>query len=138
MTKNKYPKGTHVYIIEDNDKYKIGYTDDLQKRLRAYNTGRSDKVDYAYYKKTKCGEEVEICLKSMLNKYLYKSNKEFYVCDIDIIIKKILKCIKYEKKCSDINVPQQNGGGINTNIIDNIINYYKSKYEYYNLIKERL
>lgn len=130
MTKNKYPKGTHVYIIEDNEKYKIGYTDDLQKRLQTYNTGRSDKVDYAYYKKTKCGKEVETCLKSMLNKYLYKSNKEFYVCDIDIIIKKILKCIKYEKNCENNNT-QQNGGSINNNIIDDIINYYKTKYKYY-------
>ena len=33
----------------------------------------------------------------MLNKYLYKSNKEFYAYNIDIIIKKILKCIKYKK-----------------------------------------
>ena len=67
----------------------------------------------------------------MLNKYIYKSNKEFYVCDIDIIIKKILKCIKYEKNCSN-NITQQNGGSINSNIIDDIINYYKTKYEYYN------
>jgi prophage antirepressor-like protein len=134
MTKNKYPKGTHVYIIEDNEKYKIGYTDDLLKRIQSYNTGRSDKVDYVYYKKTKCGKEVETCLKSMLNKYIYKSNKEFYVCDIDIIIKKILKCIKYEKNCSDDN--QQHGGSIN--IIDNIINYYKIKYDYYKKIKEKL
>lgn len=132
MTKNKFPKGTHIYIIEDNQKYKIGYTDDLQKRLHTYNTGRSDKVEYVYYKKTICGKEVEICLKSMLNKYLYKSNKEFYVCNIDIIIKKILQCIKYEKKCNN-NTIQQYGG--NNNIIDNIINYYKIKYEYYNSIK---
>jgi prophage antirepressor-like protein len=138
MTKNKFPKGSHVYIIEDNGKYKIGYTDDLQKRLQTYNTGSSDKIEYSYYKKTKCGKEVETCLKSMLNKYLYKSNKEFYVCDIDIIIKKILKCIKYETKCSNDNITQQNGGSINSNIIDDIIDYYKTKYEYYNSIKERL
>ena len=138
MTKNKFPTGTHVYIIEDNKKYKIGYTDDLQKRLYTYNTGKADKVDYSYYKKTKCGKEVETCLKSMLNKYLYKSNKEFYVCDIDIIIKKILKCIKYEKKCSDNNFTQQNGGSIDNSIIDNIIKYYKTKYEYYKTIKDKL
>jgi prophage antirepressor-like protein len=139
MTKHKYPKGTHIYIIEDNEKYKIGYTDDLEKRLRTYNTGRADKVNYAYYKKTKCGEEIEICLKSMLNKYLYKTNKEFYVCNIDIIIKKILKCIKYEKKCSDCkNINNQQGGSINNNIIDYIINIYKIKYEYYSSIKQKI
>ena len=135
MTKNKFPKGTHIYIIEDDKKYKIGYTDNLSKRLQTYNTGRADKVEYAYYKKTKCGKEVETCLKSMLNKYLYKSNKEFYVCNIDIIVSKILKCIKYEKKCIKNNITQQHGGNIDSNIIDDIINYYKTKYEYYKTIK---
>ena len=33
MTKNKYPKGTHIYILEDDNKYKIGYTDDLANKL---------------------------------------------------------------------------------------------------------
>lgn len=133
MTKNKYPKGTHVYIIEDNNKYKIGYTDNLQKRLRSYNTGRSDKVDYAYYKKTKCGKEVEICLKSMLNKYLYKSNKEFYVCNIKKIISVIKKCLNIEKKCrkcSDINKKiLQTGGNYDITFGKEIINYYINYFE---------
>ena len=138
MTKHKYPRGTHVYIIEDDNKYKIGYTDDLEKRLQTYNTGKADKLNYVYYKKTKCGKEIEICLKAMLNKYIYKSNKEFYNCNLDIIIKKILKCIKIEKDCNsckNIKNNKQQGGGDN-NIIDNVIDNYKKKYEYYNnLIK---
>jgi prophage antirepressor-like protein len=135
MTKHKYPRGTHVYIIEDNTKYKIGYTDNLEKRLQTYNTGKADKLNYVYYKKTKCGKEIEICLKAMLNKYIYKSNKEFYNCSLDIIIKKILKCIKIEKNCNTCKNIKQQGGGDN-NIIDNVINNYKKKYEYYNnLIK---
>ena len=138
MTKHKYPRGTHIYIIEDDNKYKIGYTDDLEKRLQTYNTGKADKLNYVYYKKTKCGKEIEICLKAMLNKYIYKSNKEFYNCSLDIIIKKILKCIKIEKDCNsckNIKNNKQQGGGDN-NIIDNVIDNYKKKYEYYNnLIK---
>ena len=138
MTKHKYPRGTHVYIIEDDNKYKIGYTDDLEKRLHTYNTGKADKLNYVYYKKTKCGKEIEICLKAMLNKYIYKSNKEFYNCSLDIIIKKILKCIKIEKDCNsckNIKNNKQQGGGDN-NIIGNLIDNYKKKYEYYNnLIK---
>ena len=136
MTKHKYPRGTHVYIIEDDNKYKIGYTDDLEKRLQTYNTGKADKLNYVYYKKTKCGKEIEICLKAMLNKYIYKSNKEFYNCSLDIIIKKILKCIKIEKDCNsckNIKNNKQQGGGDN-NIIDNVIDNYKKKYEYYNKI----
>jgi len=129
MTKHKYPKGTHIYIIEDDKKYKIGYTDTLEKRLQTYNTGKANKLEYVYYKKTKCGKEIEICLKAMLNKYIYKSNKEFYICNINIIIKKILKCIKIENDCIKCKNIEQKGG---TLIIDKIINIYKQKYEYYN------
>ena len=129
MTKHKYPKGTHIYIIEDDKKYKIGYTDNLEKRLQTYNTGKANKLEYVYYKKTKCGKEIEICLKAMLNKYIYKSNKEFYICNINIIIKKILKCIKIENDCIKCKNIEQKGGSL---IIDKIINVYKQKYEYYN------
>jgi len=54
MTKYKYPKGTHIYILEDDNKYKIGYIDDLNKKLQSYNTKKVKKVnkaEYAYYKK---------------------------------------------------------------------------------------
>ena len=112
MTKNKYPKGTHIYILEDDNKYKIGYTDDLVKRLQTYNTGKANKLNYVYYKKTKCGYEIETCLKAMLNKYIYKSNKEFYICKLDIIIKKILLCIKVEKDCNNCkNINNKQTGG---------------------------
>ena len=131
MTKNKYPRGTHIYIIEDDNKYKIGYTDNLAKRLQTYNTGKANRLEYVYYKKTHCGKEIETCLKAMLNKYIYKSNKEFYICNIDIIIKKILKCIKIEKDCINCKDINQKGGGFN-NLIDNLIHIYKKKYDYYN------
>jgi len=132
MIKHKYPKGTHIYVIEDDSMYKIGYTDDLEKRLRTYNTGKANKTEYVYYKKTMCGKEIETCLKTMLNKYIYKSNKEFYICNLDIIIKKILKCIKVEKNDSDCKVMNNNMvGGSNNNIVDKIIGMYKQKYEYY-------
>ena len=75
----------------------------------------------------------------MLNKYIYKSNKEFYDCNINIIIKKILKCIKIEKdciNCKEIKQTKQQGGSYesdnNNIIIDYMINYYKQKYNYYN------
>jgi prophage antirepressor-like protein len=151
MTKNKYPQGTHIYIIEDDKKYKIGYTDDLKKRLQTYNTGKANKLEYVYYKKTKCGKEIEICLKAMLNKYIYKSNKEFYVCDVNIIIKKILNCIKIEKSCincKSIKHNEQSGGNTifhkienlrsNNYIIENIIDIYKYKYKYYNNIINKI
>ena len=51
----------------------------------------------------------------MLNKYIYKTNKEFYNCNIDIIIIKISKCLKAEKYCK--NNGNQNGGGTNNKIV---------------------
>lgn len=131
LTKNKYPKGTHVYVIEDEKLYKIGYTLDLKKRIQVYNTGKANKATYAYYKKTNCGYEIELCMKAILNKYIYKSNKEFYDCDLDKIINSIIKCIKIEskcKKCDDIN---QIGGYISLNITDLLIKYYTDKLNYY-------
>ena len=108
MTKNKYPIGEHVYaILDDNaNKYKIGYTKDLKKRLEVYNTGKANKSTFAYYKKTNCVQEIELCMKALLNKYIYKSNKEFYKCSLNKIIKELKKCLKIEdncNKCSDIN-----------------------------------
>jgi hypothetical protein len=77
MTKNKYPIGEHVYVILDvsTTKYKIGYTKNLKKRLEVYNTGNANKLTFEYYKKTNCAYEIELCMKALLNKYIYKSNK---------------------------------------------------------------
>jgi predicted GIY-YIG superfamily endonuclease len=50
MTKNKFPKGMHFYVLKDDNMYKIGYTKDLNKRLMVYNTGNANKAIYSYYK----------------------------------------------------------------------------------------
>jgi prophage antirepressor-like protein len=138
MIKNKYPIGTHVYAIMNDNKYKIGYTQNLKKRLEVYNTGTANKSTYVYYKKSKCAHEIELCVKALLNKYIYKSNKEFYDCSLDKIIEAITKCIKIEKKCSkcdQININNiQNGGSIENNlnfIIKTLLDKYITKYNYY-------
>jgi len=131
MTKNKYPHGYHFYIIKDDNMYKIGYTKDLNKRLSVYNTGKANKSEYVYFKKTDCAKEIEECMKALLNKYIYKSNKEFYNCSLNKILKEVKKCLTIESKCSkckDIlnNNIQQLGGG--NNIIKELINYYINEY----------
>jgi len=136
MTKNKYPIGKHVYAILDDSKYKIGYTKSLKKRLEVYNTGKANLSTYAYYKKTNCAYEIELCVKALLNKYIYKSNKEFYNCSLDKIIEAITKCIKIEKKCSkcnEINNNTQIGGSYNY-VINELLNKYNYKYNYYKSI----
>ena len=136
LSKNKkYPEGYHVYIIEDDKKYKIGYTKNLKRRLEVYNTGRANKAEYAYYKKTKCAREIETCMKAKLSEYLYKSNKEFYDCNIKKIKSVIKKCLNIEnkfKKCSDINKNIiQSGGEINNVVTPNteIINYFINNFQ---------
>ena len=77
-------------------------------------------------------------MKALLNKYIYKSNKEFYNCSLDKIIEAINKCIKVEKKCSKCNKLNidniQNGGSIENNsnfIIKTLLDNYITKYNYY-------
>ena len=136
LIKNKYPIGDHIYIIMDDNKYKIGYIKNLKKRLEVYNTGKANLSTYAYYKKTKCAYEIELCVKALLNKYIYKSNKEFYNCSLDKIIEAITKCIKIEKRCSkcnEINNNTQIGRSYNY-IINELLNKYNYKYNYYKSI----
>jgi prophage antirepressor-like protein len=126
LTKNKYPKGMHFYVLKDEDMYKIGYTKDLNKRLATYNTGKANKAIYSYYKKTDCAKEIEECMKALLNEYIYNSDKEFYNCSLNKILKEVRRCLKLEEECSNCKDIQK-GGGIN-NIILNLLNYYKNKY----------
>jgi prophage antirepressor-like protein len=129
MTKNKYPKGMHFYVIKDEDMYKIGYTKDLTKRLATYNTGNANKASYTYYKKTDCAKEIEECMKALLNEYIYKSDKEFYNCSLNKILTEVRKCFKLEKTCKECK-DIQTGGGVNNenNIIMSLLNVYTNKY----------
>lgn len=131
MQTNKFPTGTYIYILEDEGLYKIGYTNNLTKRLHNYNIGKANKLSYSYYKKTNCGKEIELCLKVMLKRYLYKQRKEFYNCKLDIIINKISKCLKIEKTCKQCSeiLNNQNGG----NIINSLIDLYNKKLKHYTI-----
>jgi prophage antirepressor-like protein len=145
MTKNKHPGGLHFYVLKDEEMYKIGYTKDLNKRLSIYNTGKANKAEYSYYKKTDCAKEIEECMKSLLNEYIYKSNKEFYNCSLSKILKEVRKCLKIEKNCKnckdiqkDGSINKQIGGSINKNKIilsllnelNEKLNVLVSKYKY--------
>ena len=69
-------------------------------------------------------------MKSILNKYIYKSNKEFYNCKLEKIINALAKCLSIEKKCAKCNdIITQTGG---RNITETLIDKYKNKYNNYN------
>ena len=68
-------------------------------------------------------------MKAILNKYIYKSNKEFYDCKLTKIIDAISNCLKIEKKCVKCNDIINQTGGVN--ITDTLIEKYKNKYNNY-------
>lgn len=91
----KYPNGKAIYIIKkviNNKKYyKIGYTKDLNKRLKVYNTGTPNKQLYKYFCLIK-DASIDICIKKYLRNKEFIKNKEYYVSNIKQIIKIINNC----------------------------------------------
>ena len=130
MSKQKYPSGYHFYILKDDGMYKIGYTKNLNKRLSVYKTGKANNVEYVYYKKTDCAKELEECMKALLNKYIYKSGKEFYKCSLSKILKYVRGCLEIESNCSKCSDMKQIGGALNSgnNIIEFMLEKYKTEY----------
>jgi prophage antirepressor-like protein len=66
-----YPKGSAIYVIKQdyNNKkyYKIGYTKDLNKRLKVYNTGSPNKILYKFYCLIK-DPSIDKCIRHVLKK----------------------------------------------------------------------
>lgn len=131
----KFPEGAIVYIIEEYDDneiyYRLGKTDDLNKRIKIYNTHSLHNKKVAYYTEVKCPLQLETCIRSMLYNYRYKNRKDFFKCPLSKIKKafskciKTIQCIEEEQKKDDI---EQKGGTeqiISTGIYK--ITYYENK-----------
>ena len=90
-----YPIGNALYIIkkkEDNKiYYKIGYTKNLNKRLKVYNTSYPNKIFYDYYLLVK-DKTIDICIKKIMHNKEFIKNKEYYVSTLKQIIAFIKKC----------------------------------------------
>ena len=75
-----YPIGKALYVITkiiNNKKYfKIGYTQNLNKRLKVYNTCFPNRLFFNYYLIVNC-KEIDKCIK----------NKEYYVTTFNKILK---------------------------------------------------
>jgi len=117
----KFPEGAVVYVIEDIDVdnqkyYKIGKTDDMNKRIKIYNTHSIHNKKVVYYVELLCPLQLETCIRSMLYNYRYKNKKDYFKCSLTKIKKAFNECIK-SIKC----VENQNGGKINK------ISYYENK-----------
>jgi hypothetical protein len=98
MKIEKFPGGV-VYVVEDYDInqeiiYKIGKTDDMNKRIKIYNTHSIHNKHVAYYVDIKCPLQLETCLKSMLYKYRIKNRKDFFNCSLIKIKKQLIYVLK--------------------------------------------
>ena len=116
LKKEKYPNGAVVYIIDhgddpnyEKDVYRLGSTDDMNKRKKIYDTHTLHKRPVVEKYFTEKAVRLEMCIRSMLYDYRYKNKKDFFLCDRDIIKKAFKNCIKSIKNMKDI----QKGGGIN-------------------------
>ena len=127
MKKEKYKDGALVYIIDYSDDanyetnvYRLGSTDDMNKRKKIYDTHTLHKNPVIEKHFTEKAVQLEMCIRSMLYDYRYKNKKDFFLCDDRDIIKKAFKnCIKSIKNMKDT----QKGGG------NNEINTLKSQLE---------
>lgn len=133
----KFPDGAMVYVIEDFDTdgvkyYKIGKTDNMNKRISVYNTHSIHNKKVVHYVELLCPLQLETCIRSMLYKYRYKNKKDFFNCDINKIIKAFDKCME-SIKCVEENI--SGGGNNNHTDINNIKKTYKVMY-YENILNE--
>ena len=100
-------KGRYIYIIKsaDNKKitmhlvelYKIGKTIKFNPRINTMNTSTPDNVIILYRAKIDDISAVENCLKGMLSKQVYRSNREYYQISLKDAIKMIKLCVKLTK-----------------------------------------
>jgi prophage antirepressor-like protein len=135
MKKEKYKNGAVVYIIDYGDDpnyeanlksskddflpqkksatfcseknvYRLGSTDDMNKRKKIYDTHTLHKRPVVEKYFTEKAVQLESCIRSMLYDYRYKNKKDFFLCNRDIIKKAFKNCIKSIKNMKDI----QKGG----------------------------
>ncbi len=102
ITKRKY-----IYIIKsaDNKKitfdttkiYKLGKTIKFNARMNTINTSTKDNASVLYRTKIDDISAVENCLKGILSKQVYRTNKEHYIITLKEALKIIKKCVKLTK-----------------------------------------
>ena len=99
MKLEKFPDGAMVYVVEEYDidseiYYRIGKTDDMNKRIKIYNTHSIHNKKVVHYVELVCPLQLETCIRSMLYNYRYKNKKDYYKCSLNKIIKAFDKCLE--------------------------------------------
>jgi prophage antirepressor-like protein len=109
-----YPIGPALYLISKvvhNKKYyKLGFTKNLNKRLKVYNTGSPNKIYYNYFIMVK-SKSIDSCMKNIMKNNEFIKNKEFYLARLSRILEFIKSydlnldkiCCGYCLKCYRFN-----------------------------------
>jgi len=118
----KFPDGGLVYVIEETDNdgqiyYRIGKTDNMNKRIQIYNTHSIHNKTVAHYVELLCPQQLETCIRSMLYKYRYKNKKDYFICSLEKIKKSFTKCLE-SIKC----IEEQSGGVYKITYFENKLN----------------
>jgi prophage antirepressor-like protein len=98
-----YPISPALYLISKvvhNKKYyKLGFTKNLNKRLKVYNTGSPNKIYYNYFIMVK-SKSIDTCMKNIMKNEEFIKNKEYYLAKLSRILEFIKLCdIKLDKIC---------------------------------------
>jgi len=130
MKKEKYPDGALVYFIDYSDDdnyeknvYRLGSTNDMNKRKKIYDTHMLHKRKVVEKVFTDNPTRLETCIRAMLYDHRYKNKKDFFICDLNIIKKAFRNC---KKSIKNMN---QTGGGLDSS---NEINKLKNNLEILN------
>lgn len=107
LREEKFPKGAMFYVVDysdDEEKYRIGITDDMKQRKKVYDTHMLHKRPVIFHEEIEKPEKLEMCVRSMLYDYRYKNKKDFFICSRETIE----KAIKNSK--NGLKSMTQNGG----------------------------
>jgi prophage antirepressor-like protein len=92
-----YPVGSALYlitkIVHNKKYYKLGFTKNLNKRLKVYNTSQPNKIFYNYFIMVK-NKHIDSCMKNIMKNNEFIKNKEFYLAKLSRILEFIKSCEK--------------------------------------------
>jgi phage anti-repressor protein len=94
------PQKGIIYILQAADGigyYKLGSSDNLKKRLNAYNGDKLDDVQPLFLLETDNIKQVEKCVKTFMQEYQYRKYKEIYEVDLDMLKEMVHDCAVFSE-----------------------------------------
>ncbi len=97
------PRKGVIYVLKMNNMnqevYRIGKTSNFKKRMSVYKTANPTQLEPVFMYETDMINEVEKCLRLMLEGTNYRRNRDFYEVDLNVIKNLIREC-----ECMKMNV----------------------------------